>query len=436
MNLRRRFLTRIGLFAIMPREWWTGIARAAGPWLSFRPAAFEVSTDSALIWVCCDSGATVRVQHAAGDAWAEALLSEPVTLSKTTDYTAAIALKGLKPNTRYRYRITDSDGKPRGADFTIGSFRTAPAADRDFAFVFSADTHARHRPFRLFDLMAEKKPDFFIHLGDTVYADSPRSQFRAALDHYRTKHREIRGDAHLQQFLAAVPSFAIWDDHEVENDFIGTHPAIPLGRQAFREFWAIRNEPGDDAATLYRRFMWSPACEFFVLDARQYRDQGESGPGIGKTLLGPRQLAWLKAGLKASGAQFKFICSSVPFHQNGIDKWGGFKAERREVVDFIRGEGIRNVVILSADLHAAGDLSDGKTGLTEFLVGPIAAPLQPVSAPNSRTRETARAGSYVGDAYNFGYIRISHRDGKAVLRHAVIDAQQQVRYAREIVAAS
>lgn len=436
MNLRRRFLARMGLLAITPFAWWSRIVRAAAPWLSFRPAAFEVSSDSALIWVCCDSEATVRVQYAAGQGWAEALLSEPVTLSKATDYTAAIPLKGLQPCSRYRYRITDADGKPRDADFTGGSFRTAPAVDRDFTFVFSGDTHARHRPFRLFDLMAEKKPDFFIHLGDTVYADSPRSQFRAALDYYRTKHREIRSDAHLQQFLAAVPTFAIWDDHEVENDFIGTNPAIPLGRQAFREYWPITNEKGDDATILYRRFKWTPGCEFFVLDTRQYRDQGESGPGTGKTLLGARQLAWLKAGLKASSAQFKFICSSVPFHQNGIDKWGGFKAERREVVDFIRHEGLRNVVILSADLHAAGDLSDDKTGLTEFLVGPIGAPLQPVLAPNSRMRESARPGSYVGDEYNFGLIRISRRDGRTVLRLEVVDAKQQMRYAREIVAAS
>ena len=43
---------------------------------------------------------------------------------------------------------------------------------------------------------------------------------------------------------------------------------------------------------------------------------------------------------------------------------------------------------------------------------------------------------YVGDEYNFGLVRISHRDGNTVLRHEVIDAKQQVRYAREIVAVS
>ncbi|MBK8738827.1 MAG: alkaline phosphatase D family protein [Betaproteobacteria bacterium] len=435
MNLRRRFLARLGLLSLTPFAWWSRSVQAAAPWLSFRPAAFEVTTESALIWVCCDTETSVRVQYAAGEGWGEAMLSEPVRLASGTGYTAAIPLKGLQPDRPYRFRITDADGKPRDADFANGSFRTAPAAVRDFAFVFSGDTHARHRPFKLFELMAEKKPDFFVHLGDTVYADSPRSQFRAELDYYRIKHREVRSDTYLQKFLAAIPTFATWDDHEVENDFTSLHPAIPIGRQAFREFWPVRNEKDDDATVLYRRFKWSPACEFFMLDTRQYRDQGGYGPGLGLTLLGARQLLWLKAGLKASTATFKFICTSVPFHQGGVDKWGGFKVERQALVDFIRQEGIRNVVILSADLHAAGDLSDDKTGLTEFLVGPIAAPLQPVLAPNSRTRETARPGSYVGDEYNFGLIRIAQREGKTVLRHEVVDAQGKVRYSREIVVA-
>ncbi|MEO8136705.1 MAG: alkaline phosphatase D family protein [Betaproteobacteria bacterium] len=430
MNLRRRFLVRIGVFALSP------FARRASavPWLSFRPAAFDVTAESALIWVRTDHASTVRVQFAVGADWAGATLSPQAATSEAGDCTAAIVLNDLVPGTRYRYRITDGTGTPREALFPAGEFRTAPTSPRDFTFVFSGDTHARHRPFRLFDLMLEKKPEFFIHLGDTVYADSPRSQFRPALDFYRFKHREIRADPHLQQFLARVPTYAIWDDHEVENDFIGTNPSIPPGRQAFREYWPIRTEGGGDNTVLYRRFQWSPACEFFILDTRQYRDQGESGPGIGRTLLGARQLAWLKTALKASTATFKFIGSSVPFHQNGIDKWGGFKAERRELVAFILRERIRNIVILSADLHAAADLSDEKTGLTEFMVGPIAAPLQSVLAPDSRTRATARPGSYVGDDYNFGLIRVSSRDGKSVLRHEVIDSGGRVRYARELTA--
>ena len=432
MNLRRRFLAQLGFLPLAPFAWWPRTVRAASPWLSFRPGVFEVTVTSALVWVCCDTDTIIRLQYTSADTWTDAQLSERVVLTKATDYTAVIPLTALRADTRYRFRVTDTDGTTRDAEFAGGSFRTAPDVDRNFAFVFSGDTHARHQPFTLFDQMAEKKPAFFIHLGDTVYADSPRSQFRPALDHYRFKHRELRRDHHLQSFLATVPTFAIWDDHEVENDFIGSHPAIPVARQAFREFWPNADADGD-VTILYRRFRWTPACEFFILDTRQYRDQGMYVEAADRTMLGARQLAWLKAGLKESRARFKFICSSVPFHQGGIDKWGGFKAERRGLVEFIRSERIRDVVILSADLHAAADLSDQRTGLTEFLVGPIAAPLQPVLAPNSRTLDTARPGSYVGDAYNFGSIRISHRDGQTVLRHEVIDANGFVRYTRELM---
>ena len=436
---RRQFLLHLGaLFgapaslAISTRE-----ATPALPWLAFRPAAFDVTTDSASIWLCADGEGSARIQYGAAGQWDRSTLSELATLSQSTDHTAIVRLKGLADDTRYQYRIADADGKPRDAGFASGSFATAPVANRDFSFAFSADTHARHRPFKLFELMLEKKPDFFIHLGDTVYADSPRSQFRPTLEHYRMKHREIRSDPHLQRFLSEVPTFAIWDDHEVENDFTAGHPAIATGRQAFLEYWPVAGALPNDPTILYRHFKWTPACEFFILDTRQYRDVGESGPGIGKTVLGARQLEWLKRVLKASSAQFKFICSSVPFHHNGVDKWGGFKAERRHLVEFIRDERIRNVVILSADLHAAADLSDERTGLIEFLVGPIAAPLQLASAPNARTRDTARPGSYVGDEYNFGLIRVTYphgRDGRATLRHQVIDARNEIRYSREIVA--
>ncbi len=434
MNFRRRFLAQLGSLVLSPFAWRPGSVRAATPWLSYRPGVFEVTTDSAVVWVCCAADTTVRVRYQPVDGSAATTVTAALALTKASDHTGAIALNGLRPDSRYRFHITGAAGTPRDAGFAGGTFRTAPDSDRDFAFVFSGDTHARHRPFTLFDRMAEKNPDFFIHLGDTVYADSPRSQFRPALDYYRFKHRELRRDTHLQQFLAAVPTFAIWDDHEVENDFTGSHPALAQGRQAFREFWPIANRSADDTI-LYRRFSWTPDCEFFILDTRQYRDQGEYDERSAKTMLGARQLAWLKAGLKASRAQFKFICSSVPFHHNAIDKWGGFKAERRELTEFIRNAGIRNVVILSADLHAAADLSDERTGLAEFLVGPIAAPLQePALAAKSSLREKSRPGSYVGDAYNFGLIRVSHRDGRAVLRHQVIDVNDEVRYTREIVA--
>lgn len=435
MYPRRHFLGCLGALAFAPLASRARIAGERSAWLSFRPAAFEVTADSAVVWARLDGTRAVRVQYTERDEWSAAKLSGSAIASAATDYTVAVTLAGLDPDTRYRYRIIGADGTARDAAFAAGVLRTAPVARRAFAFAFSADTHARYRPFRLFDVMRATRPDFFIHLGDTVYADSPRSRFEPSLDFYRRKHREIRADLRLQTFLAEVPTFATWDDHEVANDFTAAHPALPIGRQAFGEYWPVRSESGD-ATVLYRRFRWSPACEFFMLDTRQYRDQGERAPAARTTMLGARQFDWLAGGLAESTAAFKFICSSVPFHAHGIDKWGGFKAERRRLVDIIRGERIRNVIVLSADLHAAADLSDARTGVVEFLVGPIAAPLLPPLPPDSHVREAAVRGSYVGDDFNFGLIKVFERDGEPALRHEVIDSKGLVRYTREIVASS
>ena len=51
MNFRREILARTGLLALLPLIVWPRIARCVAPWLAFRPAAFEVAADSALIWV-------------------------------------------------------------------------------------------------------------------------------------------------------------------------------------------------------------------------------------------------------------------------------------------------------------------------------------------------------------------------------------------------
>jgi hypothetical protein len=89
---------------------------------------------------------------------------------------------------------------------------------------------------------------------------------------------------------------AIWDDHEVANDFDGTHPSMPRGRTAFREYWPNR---AADRTVLHRRLSWGPAADIIILDTRQYRSPNAMPDGPGKTMLGRRQKEWLKDKLRA-----------------------------------------------------------------------------------------------------------------------------------------
>ncbi|MDP6174773.1 MAG: alkaline phosphatase D family protein, partial [Rhodospirillales bacterium] len=186
------------------------------------------------------------------------------------------------------------------------------------------------------------------------YPDWPQDEFHPDIAHYRFKHREVRADPHMQNFLAGQPTYAIWDDHEVQNGFDRTHPYIARGRQVFREYWPIVSAAEE---ILYRKFSWAKTADFIMLDCRSFRSPRSDEDGPIKTMLGATQKAWLKHMLAASKAPFKFILSSVPFAGPfGKDRGQGYAAEREEIRDFIKGEGIKGVIILSADVHLAIDI--------------------------------------------------------------------------------
>ena len=72
-------------------------------------------------------------------------------------------------------------------------------------------------------------------------------------------------------------------------------------------------------------------------------------------MLGPEQLEWLKAGLVQSAARVKFVVTDVPIEFVGVypyDRWDGYDAERRELLEFIDANRIENVWFLTTDFHA------------------------------------------------------------------------------------
>jgi phosphodiesterase/alkaline phosphatase D-like protein len=94
-----------------------------------------------------------------------------------------------------------------------------------------------------------------------------------------------------------------------------------------------------------------------------------------RTYLGATQLAWLKNGLQTSPAKFKFVMNGplvsellfVPY-----DRWEGYSTERQDLLDFITGNTIKNVVFLSTDIHAAivnGNVND--SGVKELVAGAV-----------------------------------------------------------------
>lgn len=392
----------------------------------------EVAADRATLWVRADDAEPVliRLERESPQSTSRSL---QVEIDGGRDHTGRVVLDALEPATRYRYEVGVGPGRVRG------SFRTAPAsqADARVHLLWSADLggygYCRdvEDGYPIFRAMARRAPDMFLFVGDTIYADrlcgpaphATGADFIAwSLEEFHRKHRYNRADPALQEFFRSAAVYATWDDHEVRNDFAGpAEPLMPVGRQAFLDYWPIAPPP-DEPGRLYRSVRWGRHVEIFMLDTRQYRTPNGSSDGRDKTMLGAPQRAWLLDRLLASDATWKLVVSSVPLgmftgggHADGwsdVNLFGyprhsraGFVHERDLILGTLRERAVRNVVFLSGDVHHAElirhDLAPGYA-IHEFVAGPLAA-RQGYPRFLDRTLGSRSLAS-VGFANNFGEI--------------------------------
>jgi alkaline phosphatase D len=383
----------------------SGISRGAPP-LSPGPSGLlvtvaEVDDARATVWLGTDDGEPVRLVYGPAE---RAAAEREAPVEPGPDRTARARLRGLEPGTRYRYVAG------QGAVRVAGEFATAPAPDADapVRMLWSGDLggagHCRdvEDGYRIFRAMAARRADFFVFNGDTIYADqacgkAPHAaggQFvAAALADFHRKHRYNRADHAVQAFLRRTPVYAIWDDHEVRNNFAGAaDPLMPVGRRAFQDYWAVEGPPAEPGR-LYRSVRWGRHVEVFILDTRQYRTPNAEADGPAKTMLGAEQRAWLLDGLAGSTATWKLVVSSVPLGMftGGAhsDSWSsanvlgfsrgprtGFVHERGVLLAALRERQVANVAFLTGDVHRAElirhEPAPGQH-LHEFVAGPLSA---------------------------------------------------------------
>ena len=314
-------------------------------------------------------------------------------LDADRDFTVQFALEDLEPDTRYHYSVTLRDrGEP--VQGPLASFKTAPADDdaRDVLFTWGGDIGQGLRnppPFPAFSAMLAQDPAFFIFNGDTIYADATTKVGGAAttLPQYWAKYKENREDGFFQALTSRVPLIVNWDDHEVANDFRGPEePLMPIGRQAFHEYWPLSVGP----ERIYRSIRWGREVEVFVLDGRQYADPLGAPDGPDKSLLGVEQRDWLLDAVTRSTATWKILVTSSPLStlrsvQGPQDDYASYEFELGLILDAFRDAGVDNFVWLTADVHWGQAVEYPERGFWEFVGSPIGANPRAVSRPLSPT---------------------------------------------------
>ena len=408
---RRKFLLTAGAtgaVTILDGAQRGGVARlylsraADRPLVTHGVQSGDVSVDSGVVWARADRPARMLVEVATTDSFKDIHDAVFVDVLPETDFTGKVLLEDLPAGQEIFYRIRFQNlaspnviGEPQ-----IGRFRTAAADRRGVSFVWSGDTAGQgwgidesRGGMRTYSTMLRSRPDFFIHSGDSIYADCPisaqeklpngqiwnnivteeKSKVAETLAEFRGNYKYNLLDANVRAFNAEVPILAQWDDHEVTNDWCPGAPArwgayadksilklAAHGSRAFHEFMPMRDASAE-AGRVYRKIGYGPLLDVFMIDMRTYRGWNAKALttyGPDAYLLGPKQLAWLKRELMNSRATWKVIAADLPISivsQDAVAQGDGpprgREVEIADLLSFIKRAGIANTMWITADMH-------------------------------------------------------------------------------------
>jgi alkaline phosphatase D len=449
-------------------------AQSQTPTLPHGVQSGDIGAHSGLVWTRADRPSRMIIEVSLDENFRRTLnwIRGPFLLPES-DFTGHHVIEGLPASADVYYRIYAEDLSTRNwSEAQRGRFRTAANSARNIRFHWSADMVGQGYGINpnipgmpTFQAMLDRQPDFFIHSGDTIYADGPlretvnlangttwrnmvteaKSKVAETLTEFRGNYQYNLTDRNVQRFNREVAQVFSWDDHEVTNNY---SPGLDLsananyreksvdvltarGTQAFLEYAPIRRS-AVESHRIFRKIAYGPLLDVFVLDLRSYRGpntfnrQTEEGPDT--AIIGAEQRAWLKRELVASRAVWKVFACDMPIgltvgdgrdaqgrnrfenQANGDGPALGRELEFADLLQFLKNEQIRNFIFVTGDVHytAAHRYSPERAQFQdfepfwEFVSGPMnAASLNPGAMDNTFGIERVFAK---GGAGTFGVV--------------------------------
>lgn len=285
------------------------------------------------------------------------------------DYTTIIPISGLLPNTKYYYWV--KIGSQPVNTLNRYEFTTFPATGnwKDFSFSVFSDAASQDSYAPGYATAASLNPAFVGQIGDFRH-DNPAIDSPVTINNWWTQDKQSIGEGYAGSDFAnnigsKFPFFHIWDDHDYDSNnadktsiyrdsfakpsFLSYFPAYPL-------------EVGDGG--LGQSFRYGKEAEVFVMDLRYQRSPDTDVDGPNKSMLGTTQKSWLKSQLKAAqagGVIWKFLISSSVWNDKSKteDSWFLYQTEQNELINYIKDNGITNVIVISGDLHSGGGIDSG-----------------------------------------------------------------------------
>jgi alkaline phosphatase D len=398
----------------------------------------DARADRAIIWTRSDRPARMWLEWSTTASFANSQRVRGPHLLESSDFAGRVDLAHLPAGQEVFYRVVlqDLHNERVLSEPLQGHLRMPQAAHakpmRNVRFAWSGDTAGQGfgineawGGMKIYEQIRKTNPDFFLHCGDTIYADGPISaevklpdgslwhnvvtpevsKVAETLNEFRGRYRYNLMDANVRRMSAEIPQIWQWDDHEVCNNWSDskslqtdaryTEKNVPLlvarASQAFLEYAPLRLHDAEESDRVYRHLPQGPLLDVFVIDMRSYRGPNthnlQTEENEESAFLGRPQMAWLIEGLKHSKAVWKVIAADMPIglqvpdgkDEQGRDRWEaiangdngaprGRELEMARLLREIKHAGIKNVVWLTADVHytAAHFFDPAKAQFSDF----------------------------------------------------------------------
>jgi alkaline phosphatase D len=243
---------------------------------------------------------------------------------------------------------------------------------------FGSCSHQNDSLFILNDVVAHT-PDFFVFLGDNIYADTRNK------DTLKSKYDFLAKKSAYKNLKSSTKILATWDDHDYGMDDVGKY--FELKKESKELFLKFFEEPKLSMRRfregIYTSYIYQfrqkdnsiKKLQFLILDERTFRSDlkiydrksdtiYKGNPAFfyhmdylpiedtDSTILGQEQWLWLEDELKKE-ADFRIICSGTQFGvtYNSYESWANFPHEQKKMLDLIQKTKAENLVFISGDSH-------------------------------------------------------------------------------------
>lgn len=346
-----------------------------------------------------------------------------------------LELNDLEFGTTYQYSVL-LDGKkidlPFDIRFTTKDLWEYRKSAPDFSFLTGSCAYFNETKFdrpgkpyggdsSIFNAMAKTPADFNLWLGDNWYYREVDYTSVWGLN-YRASHD--RAIPILQRFMASMPQYAIWDDHDFgPNDAGGNYIFKNESRTIFNDYW-LNPTSGENNAGTYTMINYGDV-DFFLLDNRFFRSDINLADTINnivnedKAYFGKSQLEWLKNSLLFSKATFKIIVTGnqVLNPINNYECLTHYPTEYKVLIDFLSNQKINGVVFLTGDRHHSEVIEMQRANdypLYDITISPLTSGVGKVSG--KELDNPFRVTNTLIEAQNFGKISFFGSKGNRTMK--------------------